>query len=313
MKTLFLFLLFSYTALSQTDLEITGDWLLPQKGEVAYPLHVFKIEPFSPPYYIGAFEAKDYALTLYKVRTFKVKRTLFLDITELNKEQDKHHYFWSIQKMFKDSVNLTFFINSPINVGSKDIISKGVLLTIDTSKINFDLVYSVSDMEYIAAENLWKSPSTKRQVLFLAQNPRLFEYLIRKYRNKIKGASLTYYRWSYFTWDKVNPLKSKDIVSITRLKRSEVHSIFETAAIDDLMPFKRGAIVEAEKTQKICSLLNQYHLVRDNSIGFEKAPNFWIIEFKDGSRIKVKTNLWERGLYDATNKKLYSSPERIPW
>jgi hypothetical protein len=313
MKTLLFFLLLSYTAFAQNDLDITGDWILSSTHQTLTPIQTFKLEHFSKEYYIGALEYGIAHLSLYKIRTFKVRGKLFLDLIELNKEQNNPHYFWSVQKVFKDSANVSLLINFPIDLGNKDIINRhGQVLMIDTSKIDFELTYSQSDTEYIAKENTWKSPSKARKVVLYFQNPLLFEYLIRKYKDKIKGRPFTYYRWSFFTWDKVNTLKSKDIVSIPRLDKRKVFSIFETATPEDLIQFKVGEKSTAQ-IKAIGLQLNNYHLIRANSIDFVKSPSFWIVSFKDGRKIKVKTNIMGRRLYDATNKKLYSSEERNYW
>lgn len=313
MKTLLFFLLLSSTSFAQNDLDITGDWLLPFMKETLIPFQVFKLEQFSEGTYVGSLESKIYPISLYKVRTFKVNEKLFLDIIELGGAQEDRHYFWAVQKVFEDSAQVSLYANFPIDLGNKDIINKnGQVVRIDTTKIDFDLVYSESSNEYIAKENTWKAPSNLRRVVFSAQNPLLFEYLIQKYKHRIKSRSFTYYRWSFFTWDKVNTLKSKDIVSITRLDRHKVFSIFETATIEELMPFKVGE-KSADVIKAITLLFNNYHLVRANSVSFMKSPRFWIVSFKDGSHIKVKTNLRGKGLYDATNKKLYSTEQQIYW
>lgn len=313
MKTLIFLLLLSSASFAQNDINFTGDWLLPFMKETLIPLQVFKLEPFSEETYVGALESEIYPISLYKVRVFKVKGKLFLDMIELNKEQENQHYFWAVQKVFEDSAQVSLYANFPIDLGNKDIINKnGQVLRIDTTKIDFDLIYSESSNEYIAKENTWKAPSNLRRVVFFAQNPLLFEYLIQKYKHRIKGRLFTYYRWSFFTWDKVNTLKSKDIISITRLDRHKVFSIFETATIEELMPFKVKE-KSAEEIKKVALFLDNYHLVRANSVSFMKSPSFWIVSFKDGRKIKVKTNLRRKGLYDATNKKLYSTEQQIYW
>lgn len=313
MKTFLFFLLLSYTAFAQNNLDITGDWILPSTQEPLTPIQTFKLEHFSEEYYTGALEYGISHLSLYKVRTLQIKGKLFLDLVELNKEQNNPHYFWSVQNIFKDSANVSLLTNFPIDLGNKDIINRhGHVLMIDTSKIDFELTYSESNTEYIVKENTWKSPSKVRKVVFYFQNPLLFEYLIRKYKHKIKGRSLTYYRWAFFIWDKVNTLKSKDIVSITRLDKRKVFSIFESASPEDLMQFKVGE-KSTEEIKTISLRLNNYHLIRTNFIDFVKSPSFWIVSFKDDSKIKIKTSIMGKGLYDATNKKLYYSKERNYW
>lgn len=313
MKNLLFFLLLSYTSFAQNNLEITGDWILAYTQETPIPIQISKLEPFSDGYYIGAIESKFHQLILYKVRTFKVKEKLFLDIVELDEERKKYHYFWSPQEIFKDSTIVSLYTNSLIDLGTEDIISPhGKVLMIDTSKIMFDLVYSESDKEYIEKEDGSKPTSKFKKVVSCSLNPLLFEYLIRKYEDKMKGRSLTYYRWSFFSWDKMNPLKSKDITSITRLDGKKVASIFEMAHPLDLIEFK-ARVRPTDQLKKVRSFFSNYHLVRANSIHFLKETKFWLISFKDGSLIKVKTTNGQKGLYDATNKKLYANEELGLW
>lgn len=321
MKTIFLFLLLflSYKAFAQEKLNITGDWVLPdfnKSDSLSMPFEIVKLEHFSGQDYVALVEGQGYRPYLYKVRKFEINSNIFFDAVwlsdEFNANKTPYHYYWYLRHYSEDSVQMCLLDNFSINLSNENIFdSTGIISTIDTTKIDFKLIYYESpypNFDYIKEGDNWKVvPKNKEKSVCTAQNPALFEYLIQKYWTQIKNRlfSQTHYRWEYFTWDKVNALKSKDILSITRLDRHLVYDIFKTAPIDSLLKFKQSERNPAQ----ISSQLNDYHLLRDNSVWFNDVPNFWIFVLKDGSRIKVKTNLKERGLYDVTNDRLYHRKE----
>lgn len=325
MKTIFLFFLLflSSKAFAQEKLNITGDWVLPdfnKSDSLSMPFEIVKLEHFSGQDYVALVEGQGSRPSLYKVRKFEINGNIFFDAVwlsdELNANKTPYHYYWHLRHCSEDSIQICLIANFLINLSNENIFdSTGLISTIDTTKIDFKLIYYESpypNFGYMKEGDNWKfAPKNKEKSVCTAQNPALVEYLIQKYWSQIKNRlfSQTHYRWRYFTWDKVNTLKSKDILSVTRLDRYLVNDIFETAAIDSLLKFK-----QSEKDPiKIISQLNNYHLVREPFVFFNDTPSFWIFVFKDGSRIKVKTNLRERELLDVTHNKLYYYEESKSW
>ncbi|BDS11210.1 hypothetical protein [Aureispira anguillae] len=308
MRTIF-FLFFISSAFAQSKLKISGDWILLPPDRFVHSKElsqIVKIEQFMDQYYIVAVEGDDYPLSLHRAQKFTINEDLFFEVKALKDGNSKKHYFYWLENWTQDTLNLSLLISTPIELGDEDVIKNGNLLKVDSNKITFDLIYSESDLAYTEKDNTWSSSFISRRVILWEKNPKLFKYIMKVYGKKIVkiGLKQTYCRWSYLKWDKVNLLKSKEVTTVIRLDRS-VHHIFETASINELLKFKKGE----ESPPKKDLLLNNYHLVRANSVGFRKVPNF----FKNGSKIKVKTNLWNRGLYDATHKKLYYSEAPPEW
>lgn len=307
------FLCCSIGVVGQKKPDLTGDWLLPAFEGLPLPLLEMRLEMFLEDYYVGSLEGGKEPLSLYKIKRVATPRALFLDLTKLGKQKPGHH-FWQVVEVWEDSVRVAFLYNEGMELGAQDRMDKeGQLAVLDTTAIDFALNYGVLKATY-NEEGERTVFSTPKRVVYLKDNPALFVYLVQKYGQQSfsRKSYATFYRWNYFTWDKVNALKSKDIIKMTYLDRREVKAIFATASIDSLLFFEKS-IATKEKVEEQKKKLSSYHLTPAHAFSFMKGTNYLILHFKNGERIKVQTDHSGHGWYEVSNDRWYYQERNLTW
>lgn len=290
----------------QEKTSITGDWLQLYKDNngVLKIIQKITLEPYEGNNYVAAYQAVEYPLELYKALYKEYNGNQYLAFKKLNDKYALWHAM-RLKRVEQDSAVVEHYLGLPVDIGKENRFSiTGDLLGLDSSALTFPLEYNQSDFVYDDTVKIWKQDTAFRKVASFSRNLALFDYCIAEYGNQLNNRAYrqVYYRWDYLTWDKVNRLKSNRVRRIWRLNRHAVAAFFEIKSIKELEQFKE----EEFEGSKSSFSLNDYHQIPAYSVYLNKVPAYYLMEFDDGTIIKVKTGRLHKHLYDVTNQRWYT-------